>query len=134
MSLQFHQPVENMGVWSASSANISFVVTFASPTGSGFHGRHGFLATWRPLYSSSTGAVEVTGSPFKTFADAERACNTMLGELDVASQAGGAYSIKQRRTAIGEPHIGATLVPEEPAESNGALDPGTEIIATTTSD
>jgi hypothetical protein len=80
MSLQFHQAVEDMEVWSASSADISFVITFASPTGPGFHGRRGFLASWRPLHSS-TGALEVIGSPFNTFADAEGACNTMLGEL-----------------------------------------------------
>jgi hypothetical protein len=84
MSLQFHQAVENMDVWSASSADISFVITFASPNGPGFHGRRGFLATWRPLYSR-TGAVKVTGSPFNTFADAETACNTMLGMLKSAN-------------------------------------------------
>ena len=120
MSLQFHQAVEK-DVWSASSADISFVITFASPTGPGFHGRRGFLATWRPLFYSSTGAVEVTGSPFNNFAEAERACSTKLGELE---RAGRAYSSKQRRPAIGELHVGATLVPEEPAEINGALDPG----------
>jgi hypothetical protein len=81
MSLQFHRAVEYLDVWSASSADISFVITFASPNGPGFHGRLGFLATWRPLYSS-TGAVKVTGSPFNTFADAEAACNTMLGVLE----------------------------------------------------
>jgi hypothetical protein len=85
MSLQFHQAVENMDVWSASSADISFVITFASPNGPGFHGRRGFLATWRPLYPS-TEAVKVTGSPFNTFADAEAACNEMLGELEPASR------------------------------------------------
>jgi hypothetical protein len=84
MSLQFHQAVENMDVWSASSADVSFVITFASPNGPGFHGRRGFLATWRPLYSR-TGAVKVTGSPFNTFADAEAACNTMLGMLKKAN-------------------------------------------------
>ena len=84
MSLQFHQAVENMDVWSASSADISFVITFASPNGPGFHGRRGFLATWRPLYSR-TGAVKVTGSPFNTFVDAETACNTMLGMLEKAN-------------------------------------------------
>ena len=84
MSLQFHQAVENMDVWSASSADISFVITFASPNGPGFHGRRGFLATWRPLYSR-TGAVKVTGSPFNTFVDAEAACNTMLGMLKQAN-------------------------------------------------
>ena len=81
MSLQFHQAVENMDVWSASSAEFSFVITFASPTGPGFHGCRGFLAPWRPLYSSK-GAAEITGSPFSTLADAEEACNAMLGEWE----------------------------------------------------
>jgi hypothetical protein len=81
MSLQFHQAVEDMEVWSASSADISFVITFASPAGSGFHGRRGFLASWRPLYSR-TGAMKVIGAPFNTFAEAERACNAMLGALE----------------------------------------------------
>ena len=84
MSLQFHQAVENMDVWSANSADISFVISFASPVGAGFRGRHGFLASWRPLYSGR-GAVKVTGSPFRTFVDAEAACNTMLWELARAS-------------------------------------------------
>jgi hypothetical protein len=83
MSLQFHRAVEYLDVWSASSADISFVITFASPNGPGFHGRHGFLASWRPVYSR-TRAVKVTGSPFDTFADAEAACNTMLGVLERA--------------------------------------------------
>jgi hypothetical protein len=81
MSLQFHQALSNMDVWSASSDDISFVITFASPSGPGFHGRRGFLASWRPLYSS-TGAVKVIGSPFDTFADAERACNKVLVALE----------------------------------------------------
>ena len=68
MSLQFHRAVENMDVWSASSTDISFVISFVSPAGPGFHGRLGFVASWRPLYLS-TGA-EITGSPFETFADA----------------------------------------------------------------
>lgn len=80
MSLQFRQALENMDVWSASSADISFVITFASPTGRGFHGRHGFLASWRPLHSR-TGAVKVIGSPFTSLMEAERACNAMLGTL-----------------------------------------------------
>jgi hypothetical protein len=32
-------------------------------------------------------AVKVTGSPFNTFADAEAACNTMLGVLERANDA-----------------------------------------------
>ena len=81
MALQFHQAVENMEVWSASSADVSFVITFASPSGPGFHGRRGFLASWRTLHSRA-GAIKVIGSPFDTFADAEGACNTMLGVLE----------------------------------------------------
>jgi hypothetical protein len=81
MSLQFHQAVKNMDVWSACSADNSFVITFADPTSPGFHGRRGFLASWRPLYSSR-GAVKVIGSPFNTFSDAEAACNTMLTVLE----------------------------------------------------
>lgn len=77
MSLQFRQAVDHMDVWSASSVDISFVITFASPNGPGFHGRHGFLASWRPL-QSRRGAVKVNGSPFNTFTEAEGACNAML--------------------------------------------------------
>ena len=81
MSLHFHQTVQSMDIWSASSADISFVISFSTPNGAGLRGKHGFLASWRPLYSG-TGAVKVTGSPFSTFAEAEAACNTMLGVLD----------------------------------------------------
>ena len=87
MSLQFHQAVENLDLWSASSADISFVIAFASPAGPGFHGRPGFLASWWPLRSSE-GAVVVMGSPFSTLADAEAACNTMLGDLERARRTG----------------------------------------------
>lgn len=53
----------------------------AVPSGRRAHGRvvrHGFLASWRPLYSR-TGAVKVIGSPFKSLTEAEGACNAMLG-------------------------------------------------------
>jgi len=87
MPLHFHHAVPNMDIWSASSADISFVISFSTPNGTGLRGKHGFLASWRPLYSG-TGAVKVTGSPFSTFAEAEAACNTMLGVLDeIRSQA-----------------------------------------------
>jgi len=127
MSLQFHQAVENMDVWSANSADVSFVITFASPSGPGFHGRLGFLASWRPLYSSPR-AVEVTGSPFNTFADAEAACNKMLEELQVAGS--GPASGKQGGTAIRELDVGAALVPPEPTECDGALNSKPELLAT----
>jgi len=64
----------------ASSDSFSFVISNESPTGPGFHGRAGYLASWRPLYRN-IGAVRITGSPFKTFAEAEDACNTILNHL-----------------------------------------------------
>ena len=80
MSLQFHRAVEDLEIWSASGDGYSFVISFESPTGPGFHGRSGFVASWRPLYQSR-GAIRIGGSPFKTFAEAENACNTMLKYL-----------------------------------------------------
>ena len=77
MSLQFHQAVEHLNVWIASNGDVSFVITFTSPTGPGFHGPRGFFASWRSLFSR-TGTVKVIGSPFNTFAEAEAACNGML--------------------------------------------------------
>ena len=80
MALQLHRAAEHMEVWSASSDGFSFVITYASPTGPGFHGRTGYVASWRPLYLSR-GAIKIVGSPFKTFVEAEEACNTMLKHL-----------------------------------------------------
>jgi hypothetical protein len=64
----------------AHGADISFVITFASPTGPALHGRCGYLASWRPLHAR-TGAVKVIGSPINSFDDAEPACNTMFDVL-----------------------------------------------------
>jgi hypothetical protein len=80
MSLQFHRAVEDMDVWSATSDGFSFVITYESPTGAGFHGRVGYVASWRPLYQSRC-ALKMSGSPFETFANAEEACNSMLENL-----------------------------------------------------
>ncbi len=72
MNLQFHRAVEHMEVWSASSEGFSFVITHESPPG--------YWASWRPL-RQSLGAIKIGGSPFKTFAEAEEACNTILKHL-----------------------------------------------------
>jgi len=69
-----------MEIWSASSDGFSFVITYESPVGPGFHGRPGYVASWRPIHQSS-GAIKIGGSPFNTFAEAEEACNTMLKYL-----------------------------------------------------
>jgi len=80
MSLQFHRAVEDMEIWSANSDGFSFVISYESRTGPGFHGHPGYVASWRPLDERS-GAITIGGSPFKTLADAEEACNTLLKHL-----------------------------------------------------
>ncbi|OAF18563.1 MULTISPECIES: hypothetical protein [Bradyrhizobium] len=87
MALQFHRAVEHMEIWSASSEGYSFVISHESPAGPGFHGQPGYVASWRPLYQTN-GAIKIGGSPFKTFAEAEEACTTMLKHLE--RQDGGA--------------------------------------------
>jgi len=80
MSLQFHNAIENLEIWSAISDGFSFVISHESPVGPGFHGRPGFMATWRPLYQNGS-AIRIKGAPFKTFAAAEEACNVALDQL-----------------------------------------------------
>jgi hypothetical protein len=78
--LQFHGPLDGMEVWSASSDDFSFVISYETPDGPGFHGLAGYLASWRPLNLGSL-AIKVDGAPFATFAEAEAACNAMLRVL-----------------------------------------------------
>ena len=73
-------PVENIEIWNAASEGFSFVISYESRSGPGFHGNPGFLASWRPIYRN-TPAIKVIGSPFKTMTDAEQACEVMLGYL-----------------------------------------------------
>jgi hypothetical protein len=47
---------------------------------SGLHGPPGFVASLRPINLNRT-AVRVGGSPFKTLAEAEKACEAMLVNL-----------------------------------------------------
>jgi hypothetical protein len=83
MPLQFHRAVDDMEIWSATSDGLSFVISLGSPTGPGFHGRPGYVASWRALYESK-GAIKIGGSPFDSFAKAEEACNMMLEHLSTA--------------------------------------------------
>jgi hypothetical protein len=81
MALKFSRvSIKDMEIWSASSNGFSFVISYESRTGSGFHEHTGFVAAWRSL-SQNTGAIRVGGSPFNTFAEAEQACNAMLEHL-----------------------------------------------------
>ena len=83
MALHFNRvasPIPDMEIWNASSNGFSFVISYETRTGSGFHGKPGFVASWRPL-SRNTGAVRVGGSPFNTLGEAEEACKVMLEYL-----------------------------------------------------
>src|SRR5260221_7227633 len=73
-------PVEDLEIWSASSDGLSFVISYQSRSGPSFHGRTGFVASWRPIHQSSR-AIKVGGSPFETLTEAEEACKAMLGYL-----------------------------------------------------
>ena len=74
-------PVEDLEIWSASSDGFSFVISYESRSGPGFHGRTGFVASWRPIHHQKTSAIKIGGSPFKTLAEAQEACKAMLGHL-----------------------------------------------------
>jgi hypothetical protein len=79
--MQFNRvstPVEDIQIWNASSNGFSFVISYESRSGSGFQGNPGFVASWRYQHRS---AVKVIGSPFKTLAAAEQACDAVLGHL-----------------------------------------------------
>lgn len=77
---RIYSSVDDMQIWNASSGGFSFVISYESRSGPGLHGRPGFVASWRPLHENRC-AVKIVGSPFKTFEEAEQACETMLGYL-----------------------------------------------------
>jgi hypothetical protein len=82
-TLQFSRvvtPVEDIQIWNATSGGFSFVISYESRSGPGLHGRPGYMASRRPIHENRP-AIKITGSPFKTLTDAERACATMLGYL-----------------------------------------------------
>ena len=72
--------VEDLEIWSASSDGFSFVISYESRSGPGFHGRTGYVASWRPIHHNRS-AIKVGGSPFETLTEAEEACKAMLGHL-----------------------------------------------------
>jgi hypothetical protein len=83
MVMQFTRvvsPVEDMEIWNASDNGLSFVISYESRSGPGFHGRTGFVASWRPIHQNRS-AIRIGGSPFKTLTEAEEACKAILGHL-----------------------------------------------------
>ena len=83
MALHFSRvapATEELEIWSASERGFSFVISNESTSGPGLHGRPGFVASWRPI-NLNRPAIKVGGSPFKTFAEAGKACEAMLAHL-----------------------------------------------------
>ena len=80
MALHFSRvapATEELEIWSASELGYSFVISNESRSGPGLHGKPGFVASWRSIRP----AIRVGGSPFKTFAEAENACEAMLAHF-----------------------------------------------------
>jgi hypothetical protein len=71
---------QELEIWSASERGFSFVISNESTSGPGLHGKPGFVASWRSI-NFNRPAIRVGGSPFKTFAEAEHACEAMLSHL-----------------------------------------------------
>jgi hypothetical protein len=83
MTLHFSRvgpATEELEIWSASERGYSFVISNESSSGPGLRGQPGFVASWRPIHINRP-AIRVGGSPFKTFAEAEKACEAMLVHL-----------------------------------------------------
>jgi hypothetical protein len=74
-------PVVDIEIWSGSSDGFSFVISYQSRSGPSFHGRTGFVASWRPIHHQKTSAITIGGSPFITLAEPEEACEVMLSHL-----------------------------------------------------
>ena len=83
MALHFNRvgpATAELEIWSASERGFSFVISNESSSGPGLHGKPGFVASWRPINFNRT-AIRVGGSPFRSFAEAEKACEDMLVHL-----------------------------------------------------
>ena len=80
-------PVEDMEVWNASSSAASFVISYGSRSGTGFHGETGYAVSWRPI-DQSRSALSVSGSPFETLAEAKEACTAMAAILTTGGPMG----------------------------------------------
>ena len=76
----------DLKIWHANNDEYSFAISLESPTGPGFQGRSGYVASWRALQDNKP-AIKVGGSPFATFIEAEEACELMLMHLSSAQGA-----------------------------------------------
>ncbi|WP_375778647.1 hypothetical protein ACE103_05695 [Bradyrhizobium sp. ma5] len=80
MALHFRRATADIEIWSASAQSYSFVISNESRIGLGLHGPPGVVASWSSL-DLRRPAMRVGGSPFKTFAEAEKAYEALLKRL-----------------------------------------------------
>jgi hypothetical protein len=79
-------PQSDLKIWHANSNEYSFAISLESPIGPGFQDSPGYVASWRALQNDKP-AIEVGGSPFSTFIEAEEACELILAHLLTAQGA-----------------------------------------------
>ena len=113
-------PVENIQVWNTTSDGFSFVISFASRSGPGFRGNPGFIASWRPIHRNRS-AVKVIGSPFKTFPEAEKACEAVLGHLREPSEVRRARSYSHASPLRAVIRSSGSVVPSHPSSGRDRL-------------
>jgi hypothetical protein len=88
--------IEGMEAWNASSSAASFVISYESRSGRGFHGDTGYAVSWRPI-DQSRSAASVPGSPFTTLDEAKEACNAMAAILSRGARVNFAASAVLRK-------------------------------------
>lgn len=98
-------PIEEMEVWNASSSAASFVISYESRSGPGFHGGNGYAVSWRPI-DQSRSATSVGGSPFKTLAEAKDACNAIAAILTTSGKMGARIDFDARAVLRKWPSLG----------------------------
>ena len=108
-------PIEDIQMWNATSDGFSFVISLTSRNGPGFRGNPGFIASWRPIHQNRT-AVKVIGAPFKTFPEAEKACEAVLGRLK--ERAHGYSHASPLRAVI---RSSGSVVPSHPSSGRDRL-------------
>jgi hypothetical protein len=104
-------PIEEMEAWNASSNAASFVISYESRSGPGFHGDTGYAVSWRPI-DQSRSATSVPGSPFETLAEAKEACNAMAAILSRGARVNfDARTVLRKWPSLGNERRSATNGP-----------------------
>ena len=74
----------DLQVWNATNNGFSFVISFSSRSGPGFHGRPGFVASWRPIYQNRSAIRSAVRQSPKWCRTNQQAWHQALGALTEA--------------------------------------------------